>query len=459
MPKPDTVIPVIKETLSIDKREFVSGRARVETVTDIVEEIVTSDLEFTTVKIDRVAIGTVVEAMPGIRVEGDVTIIPVVEEIVFFEKRLVLREEIRITRSRGARTDETRHALRKQRAVVSMERSDALNPLKSDDKESKMSDLTGNLTGNRHLSAFFDSRADAENAAERLNTLGLSGASVQMSGGDDYSARPDSHEPGGLWESISDFFFPTDERETYAEGLRRGGYLVTVSGIPDARFDEVVDILDDAGSVDLDERSESWRAEGWQGSDPAVGGILTPREAGLTGAASAGYETRADEVDPGAASLPRDDLSGEGLAGDLPASGAVAYSRDTRDEVIPVVEERLRVGKRDMSLGRVRVRSYVVEEPVSEDVSLRADRVEIERRPVDRALADGDAAFVDRTIEAEERAEEAVVQKEARVVEEIGLRRTSDERTQTISDTVRHTEVEVEDDRDVTKRDPAIRGA
>lgn len=456
MPEPDTIIPVIEETLSIDKQEFVSGRARVETVTDIVEEIVTSDLEFTTVEIDRVAIGMVVEAMPGIRVEGDVTIIPVVEETVVFEKRLVLREEIRITRRRAARTDETRHALRKQRAIVSRERSDAPNPLKSHDEESTMTDLTGNLTGNRHLSAFFDSRADAESAAARLNALGLSGASVQMSGGDDYSTRPDSREPGGLWESISDFFFPTDERETYAEGLRRGGYLVTVSGIPDARFDEVVDILDDAGSVDLDERSESWRAEGWQGSSPDVGGILTPREAGLTDAARAGYETRADEVDPVAASLRRDDLSGSGLAGDLPASGAAT---DTRDEVIPVVEERLRVGKRDMSLGRVRVRSYVVEEPVSEDVSLRADRVEIERRPVDRALADGDAAFVDRTIEAEERAEEAVVQKEARVVEEIGLRRTSDERTETISDTVRHTEVEVEDDRDVTKRDPAIRGA
>ena len=61
-------------------------------------------------------------------------------------------------------------------------------------------------------------------------------------------------------------------------------------------------------------------------------------------------------------------------------------------------------------------------------------------------------AFVDRTLEAEERAEEAVVGKEARVTEEIGLRRESDERTETVSDTVRRTEVEVEDERDTDSR-------
>ena len=122
-----------------------------------------------------------------------------------------------------------------------------------------------------------------------------------------------------------------------------------------------------------------------------------------------------------------------------------------------MVEERLRVGKRDVNLGRVRVRSYVVEEPVSEDVRLREDRVEVERRPVDRALEGDEAAFVDRTIEAEERAEEAVVSKDARVTEEISLRRESQERTETVSDTVRRTEVEVEDDREPASPDEVTR--
>ncbi|WP_136685758.1 YsnF/AvaK domain-containing protein, partial [Falsirhodobacter xinxiangensis] len=126
-------------------------------------------------------------------------------------------------------------------------------------------------------------------------------------------------------------------------------------------------------------------------------------------------------------------------------------TRDTSlsdNESIPVVEERLRVGKRDASHGRVRVRAYTVEEPITESIDLREDRVEIERRPVDRAVTGTEAAFQDRTLEAEEYREEAVVSKEARVVEEVGLRKTSDTHRETISDTVRHTEVEIEDDRD-----------
>ena len=103
--------------------------------------------------------------------------------------------------------------------------------------------------------------------------------------------------------------------------------------------------------------------------------------------------------------------------------------------------------KRDVSHGRVRVRSYVMEEPVNEQVNLREERVVLERRPVDRELGSTEAAFEDRTIEAEERAEEAVVDKQAKVVEEVALRKEADERTETISDTVRHTEVEVEDER------------
>jgi stress response protein YsnF len=89
----------------------------------------------------------------------------------------------------------------------------------------------------------------------------------------------------------------------------------------------------------------------------------------------------------------------------------------------------------------------VVERPVQEQVNLREERVHVERRPVDRALSETDAAFRDRTIEAEERREEAVVSKEARVKEELVVRKDVEQRTETISDTVRSTEVDVEDER------------
>jgi stress response protein YsnF len=103
--------------------------------------------------------------------------------------------------------------------------------------------------------------------------------------------------------------------------------------------------------------------------------------------------------------------------------------------------------------GRVRVRSYVVETPVQEQVTLRDERVQVERRPVDRAPTPGDERlWAERTIEATERGEEAVVSKDVRVKEEIGIRKEVEQRTETVSDKVRHTEVEVEDARGQVSR-------
>jgi uncharacterized protein (TIGR02271 family) len=187
-----------------------------------------------------------------------------------------------------------------------------------------------------------------------------------------------------------------------------------------------MDALEEAGAVDIEERAESWRAEGWGGYSGAASGL---------GMGAAGMSQGRDALED------RADVAGLGDAG-------LGAGRDIgTDETIPVVEERLRVGKRDTSYGRVRVRAYVVEEPVSESVTLREERVEVERRPVDRLVQAGDDLFRDRTIEAEETREEAVVQKDARVVEEVGLRKRSETRAETVSDTVRHTEVEVEDGR------------
>jgi uncharacterized protein (TIGR02271 family) len=111
------------------------------------------------------------------------------------------------------------------------------------------------------------------------------------------------------------------------------------------------------------------------------------------------------------------------------------------------VEERLRIGMRDVSHGRIRISSYVVETPVEEQVTLREEHVAIEHRPADRVLSVADQAFQERNIEAEERGEEAVVSKGGRITEEVVVRKEAGQRTETVSDTVRLTEVEVEDER------------
>ena len=121
-------------------------------------------------------------------------------------------------------------------------------------------------------------------------------------------------------------------------------------------------------------------------------------------------------------------------------------SRPERTESVPVIEEELEVEKRKVARGGVRLTSTVHEQPVEETVRLREEQVETERRPVDRRLSEdeADAAFQDRTIEMNETTEELEVSKEARVVEEVALRKTVQEHEEQVKDTVRRTEVEVE---------------
>jgi uncharacterized protein (TIGR02271 family) len=137
------------------------------------------------------------------------------------------------------------------------------------------------------------------------------------------------------------------------------------------------------------------------------------------------------------------------------AQPAAAMGRTTSAEsgTIPVIEEQLEVGKRQVETGTVHVTSHVVETPVSESVTLREEHANIERRPVERPATEADlAAFKEEVIEVRQTAEKAVVGKTARVVEEVVVGKTATTNVQQVSDTVRRTVVEVE-------RDDAASGA
>ena len=118
-----------------------------------------------------------------------------------------------------------------------------------------------------------------------------------------------------------------------------------------------------------------------------------------------------------------------------------------REESVPVVEEELSVGKREVATGGVRVTSRVVERPVQRTVHLREEHVEAERKRSDRVLSpeEAEAAFRDKTVEVTGTAEEAEVRKTAREVGEVSLGKRVEERTETVRDKVRRTEVEVEE--------------
>jgi uncharacterized protein (TIGR02271 family) len=266
------------------------------------------------------------------------------------------------------------------------------------------------------ITALFDRPAEAQAAQAKLMAAGIPQSAIRLIQGAQTARTSGSYDyhkdEGGFWGSLKDFFMPEEDRYAYSEGLSRGGTLLTVQ-TNQARLETAYDILEQNGSVDLDQREASWRKEGWSGYSATSG--TTAATGGTTAATGA-------------------------IAGTSGAAGETDY--------IPVVEERLNVGKRVAESGRVRVRSYIVETPVEEQVTLRDETVHVDRRPVDRApTAADEALFEDKVIEATEMREQAVVSKDARVVEEVGIRKDAGQRTETVTDKVRRTEVEVEDER------------
>ena len=105
----------------------------------------------------------------------------------------------------------------------------------------------------------------------------------------------------------------------------------------------------------------------------------------------------------------------------------------------------MQVGKRTVETGGVRLKSRIVEKPVEENLRLREERVYVNRNTVNRAATDADFdAFKEGEVELREHAEVPVVSKEARIVEEVSLGKETNERNETIRDTVRKTEVDIE---------------
>jgi uncharacterized protein (TIGR02271 family) len=117
-PFDEVVIPLHAEEVSVGKRQVASGRVKVSTVTREREELVEQLLQSERVEVERVPVGQVVQGAPPVRTEGDTIIIPIVEEAVVIERRLVLKEEVHIRRIRETQNYQQRVVLRRQEAVI-----------------------------------------------------------------------------------------------------------------------------------------------------------------------------------------------------------------------------------------------------------------------------------------------------------------------------------------------------
>ncbi|GJH13072.1 YsnF/AvaK domain-containing protein [Caballeronia novacaledonica] len=259
----------------------------------------------------------------------------------------------------------------------------------------------------------FDTFQDAERARTRLEADGVANTDMRVHSNDDASTIPRDaastdaavgHPAGEVHEGamarIEHFFknlFGDNDRPEeighYQEAVRRGGALLSVDVANESDIERVRDALYAAGAIDIDSRVAHWRNAGYSG-----------------------YERN-----------------------------SAAYTADQIAEerkAFPVVQESLDVGKREVQTGGVRVYSRLTETPVSESVNLREEHASIERRSVDRPATAADLR--EGFVEIKETAQEPVVAKTARVVEEVVVGKEASNRTETVTDTVRGTKVEVE---------------
>lgn len=246
----------------------------------------------------------------------------------------------------------------------------------------------------KRVVGILDSYQEAQDLRNDLIKSGFKGGAINVIGNE-------PEEKKGFFQRIKELFgaedVPEEHREIYAEGVRRGGFLVSVDS-DDMEADKAAQIMSRHGAVDVEKRAENWRKAGWN---------------------------RFDEK----------------------AKPYTADEAAREKKVLPVVEEEVKVGKRTVPTGRVRVYSRVVEKPVEEKVSLREEHARVERRPVDRPATESEKeAFRETSFEVKETAEEPVISKEARVKEEVVVGKEATERTETVREKARRTVVSVEDE-------------
>ncbi|MGI8989132.1 MAG: DUF2382 domain-containing protein [Bryobacteraceae bacterium] len=240
------------------------------------------------------------------------------------------------------------------------------------------------------VAGVFNDHQTAQAVARELENSGFSSEDVRITGRDYSTTDAGKGEESGIGHFFRHLFgSDVDERETgyYEEAVGRGNAVVTVDA-DQGMTEKAVEIMNRNGAINVER-----------------GG----------------------------------DVREEALDRETPARGKAER------QSIPVVEEELQIGKLAVQRGGVRIYSRVTESPVEEKVTLRDEHVRVERHAVDRPISAADTANLrDQTIEVTETSEEPVVTKRARVVEEVSIGKETTERTETIRDKVRRTDVRVE---------------
>ena len=263
--------------------------------------------------------------------------------------------------------------------------------------------------------AVFDTVEHAQNAARALQGAGFPATDISVVNNetlDDRGAKVATET--GFWHRLFGSDVDLHEAKVYGHTVDRGGSVVTLRA-PDTLVDKAVALLHTHNPVDVNQRAASL-------------GIIAAAAAPLAAKAAAGARAVADTASSVTAKAP----------------AAASMPTGNQDEVLRLAEETFNVGKRQVQAGMTRVRRFVTERPVEAQVTLHEEHAEIARRAISDPGYIKDIDWSDRTIEVRETKEQAVVSKSARIAEEVVIQKKGSDRVETVKDSVRRQQAEIE---------------
>jgi len=257
----------------------------------------------------------------------------------------------------------------------------------------------------------FDSAIQAEAAKRNLVKAGFSDRDISLISGERLQQEGQSVRHPSLWQRLFGHDVDKDEADVYTRAMDKGGVVLTIR-TEEEKLARAMTILHSHDSVDVPSRMQS-----------SVGnGTTTPGINPTAGKQFAG-ETNDRPAEPLRTSLTGD---------------------ESEADILRLAEEQVEVGKRLVSEGSTRVRRYTVTDTVSEDISLHEQHADIFRRSVNEPALAGEVDWSEKTVEVAETHEQPVINKTTHVKEEVVVRTDGSDRTETINDTVRRQEVEID---------------
>lgn len=251
----------------------------------------------------------------------------------------------------------------------------------------------------------FDTAEHAEGARRNLEKAGFSANDISVVGRHGLAGDVIALREPGLWHNLFGRDIAEYEAKVYGKTVEAGGVVLTLR-VPDEQLAKAMGILNQHNVVDVQKRA-------------IEAGLLT-RNATTTATTTA-------------AATPAPPLPARPLVSDI-----------DKGEVLRLAEEQLEVGKRLVTEGTTRIRRFIVEKPVEATVKLHEEHVEIVRRAVADPGSIRDIDWTEKTIEVIDTQEQPVITKSVHIAEEVLVGKKATDRVETVRDSVRRQDVEVE---------------